>query len=261
MSSTLRVENMWTLAEARGLISTLQPHLKPLGFHVALGGGVLNRGWSKKDLDLYFLPLDNSEPSDPPGLLKFLREQWGPSAPMRQLSDAKRFFITSTGVMPAAPPPEVDYPAVPGSPYTHKLKFTWSNLRIDVFVLGMQTDAAASDTEKDAIEGQALSEPSMPEGMAPPFPISNLWPDFATPIPVTQRPFDDFVSGFDDNPFRTTTRTWATRQTLDDNARIMPRDMERLANNQADALRRVLDDRRFMEDLITDGRGRNPEGR
>lgn len=255
MSSTLRVENMWRLDDARNLISTLQPHLKPLGFHVALGGGVLNRGWSKKDLDLYFLPLDNSEPSDPPGLLKFLREQWGPSAPMRQASDAKRFFITPGGDIAAPPPPpDQDYPAVPGSPYTHKLKFTWSNLCIDVFVIGMQTDAVASDTivEAEPVGGDAV----MPEGIAPPFPVSNMWPDFAPVIPAAQA-FDDFGNAFDGNPFRTTTRQWVTRRPLDDNARIMPRDMERITDLNAQARRQIDAD---FERLLTD-MGRNPEGR
>jgi hypothetical protein len=61
---------MWTLDEARAVVGILQPHVKPLGYHVALGGGVLNRGYSDKDVDLYFLPLDN--PSTQPEALAVL---------------------------------------------------------------------------------------------------------------------------------------------------------------------------------------------
>ena len=52
---------MWTLQEALQLIRDLQPQLKPLHYHVALGGGVLNKGTSQKDLDLYLLRFDNDD--------------------------------------------------------------------------------------------------------------------------------------------------------------------------------------------------------
>jgi hypothetical protein len=55
---------IWTLAEALYLIKDIQSALKPLGYHVVLGGGVLNRGWSQKDLDLYFIPLTNDKQPD-----------------------------------------------------------------------------------------------------------------------------------------------------------------------------------------------------
>ena len=52
---------VWTIEEAYELIRRIQPDLKPLGFHVALAGGVLNLGYSAKDLDLVFLPLTNDK--------------------------------------------------------------------------------------------------------------------------------------------------------------------------------------------------------
>lgn len=48
---------MWTLEEALRFVRELQTGVAtPNGFHLALGGGVLNNGDSNKDLDLYFLP-------------------------------------------------------------------------------------------------------------------------------------------------------------------------------------------------------------
>ncbi len=45
----------WTLEEALILVRALQPTAWQYGYHLCLGGGVLNKGVSSKDLDLYFL--------------------------------------------------------------------------------------------------------------------------------------------------------------------------------------------------------------
>jgi hypothetical protein len=50
---------IWGLDEALELVRSMQSALRPLGYHVALAGGVLNKGFSQKDLDLVFLPLTN----------------------------------------------------------------------------------------------------------------------------------------------------------------------------------------------------------
>lgn len=47
----------WGLDDALTLVRQLQKEVRPFGYHIALGGGVLNKGMSEKDLDLYFLPL------------------------------------------------------------------------------------------------------------------------------------------------------------------------------------------------------------
>lgn len=47
----------WYLPDAAMLIRELQRRLWPLCYHVALGGGVLNHGYSDKDLDIYVLPI------------------------------------------------------------------------------------------------------------------------------------------------------------------------------------------------------------
>lgn len=48
---------MWDLDEALPIIRELQGEIRPLGYHLTLGGGVLNKGHSYKDLDIYIIPL------------------------------------------------------------------------------------------------------------------------------------------------------------------------------------------------------------
>lgn len=182
MASTLRVDKIWTLAEARALIATLQSHVRVFGFHVCLGGGVLNTGMSAKDLDLYFLPLDREDQKiDPKALLAFLTSTWGPGRGMSEKAAIKRYIASLHNDSrlfdpPINPTPEQDYPQMKGSPYTHKLKFVWSGLRIDVFIIGMR-EADATDTKAvsdeevlNAIPGGSI----MPEGMAPPASLLTL---------------------------------------------------------------------------------------
>jgi hypothetical protein len=68
---------MWNLEQALDVVRSIQDVIREYGFHVCLGGGVLNTGESRKDLDLYFLRLtvEDAE-SDPPALLAFLRIMW-----------------------------------------------------------------------------------------------------------------------------------------------------------------------------------------
>lgn len=46
----------WYLSDAQLLVRELQAACWPLFHHVALGGGVLNHGYSDKDVDIYVLP-------------------------------------------------------------------------------------------------------------------------------------------------------------------------------------------------------------
>ena len=104
----------WTLDEGRCEIQRVQSGSRAYGYHVALGGGVLNTGSSRKDLDLYFLPLDNDTSKPNSGsLVQWLETLWGKSEP-----------INDPNYGPS------DY-------YTQKLKFMpLVSKRIDVFVIG-----------------------------------------------------------------------------------------------------------------------------
>jgi hypothetical protein len=68
--------NEWTLEEAVKLVRALQEPARKFNYHICLGGGVLNKGYSEKDVDLYFLSLDNKL-TDIKGLIDWLNELWG----------------------------------------------------------------------------------------------------------------------------------------------------------------------------------------
>ena len=75
---------MWTIAQGLIVVRALQDHIRQFGYHLALGGGVINKGQSDKDLDLYFLPMGTSEnPERPAGLLQFLKMLWGDCTELR----------------------------------------------------------------------------------------------------------------------------------------------------------------------------------
>lgn len=69
----------WDLEDGLKLVRAIQPEAKKFGYHVALGGSVLNDGLSEKDIDLYFLPFENEKVAkgDQEGLLDWLEKIWG----------------------------------------------------------------------------------------------------------------------------------------------------------------------------------------
>lgn len=67
---------MWTLSQALELIRDLQPLVREEKYHMLLGGGVLNKGESDKDLDLVFIPL-NGEESHPGKIVAMLFDVFG----------------------------------------------------------------------------------------------------------------------------------------------------------------------------------------
>lgn len=74
---------MWDLEGGVAVVRALQQPSRTYGYHVAIGGGVVNAGRSDKDLDLYFLPMGgfNKEKDvlNPDGLLTTLERFWGPA--------------------------------------------------------------------------------------------------------------------------------------------------------------------------------------
>lgn len=75
------------LPEALVLIRQLQAAVWPLHWHVCLGGGVLNHGYSNKDLDLYLLPIYTEAGHDVAKLLEAVEAVLGP--PDRDYQDIK----------------------------------------------------------------------------------------------------------------------------------------------------------------------------
>ncbi len=129
--------SLWTLDGALPLIRSLQPKTRDFGYHLCLGGGVLNKGESNKDLDLVFCPLDNGKPSDPTGLLSYLEILWGRAYSFYEPNpngapDQEDFSDDSYSDMP-------DNNLI----YRNKVKFFYDGTdRIDVFIMAPVIDAA-----------------------------------------------------------------------------------------------------------------------
>lgn len=131
---------MWTFKDAQELIVGLQPEAKKHGYHVALGGGVLNKGESTKDLDLYFLPLDNATyPSNEIGLCMWLGSLFGMGTKIEPGMYSKDTTLVFGQARLAAP--FRDYgdgtfaSSRKKSKYAQKLMFTLGKRRIDVFII------------------------------------------------------------------------------------------------------------------------------
>lgn len=100
---------MWGMSDALDLVRSIQPVLHSKHWHVSLGGGVLNKGVSAKDLDLYFHPFDDDGAKT--AIMPLLEALWGQA--IRLGDDA--------------------YP--PSAHYSQKVKFSLpSGKRIDAFI-------------------------------------------------------------------------------------------------------------------------------
>ena len=72
----------WYIDEGIMTVRAVQDIAKKFGYHATIGGGVINKGSSKKDLDLWFLPLNglnyrDDNKGDSSGLLEALAKVWG----------------------------------------------------------------------------------------------------------------------------------------------------------------------------------------
>lgn len=73
---------MWDIDSGLLVVRMIQQDVRQYGYHVTIGGGVVNNGFSNKDLDLYFLPMGGFNPNDrrnPNGLIEYLEGLWGSS--------------------------------------------------------------------------------------------------------------------------------------------------------------------------------------
>ena len=106
---------LWTLEQGVGLVRFLQPLTRRVSYHLAIGGGVINNGSSTKDVDLYFLPLDNLENQPEPDQMKGILDAiYGMGVP---IVDTDKYGD-----------------AISASVYKHKLKYTIDGKRADVFI-------------------------------------------------------------------------------------------------------------------------------
>lgn len=69
---------MWNIAEGVNVVRNIESSVRELGYHTCLGGGVLHKGESKKDLDIFILPLlDRDETAKHEDLLIYLSATFG----------------------------------------------------------------------------------------------------------------------------------------------------------------------------------------
>ena len=102
---------MWSIDEALTLIRRIQ--VTYIGeFHICLGGGVLNKGYSDHDLDL-FIEQQQGAAHDTGALLAWLKQELGPAEELYGI-DSKEYKNLSH--------------------YRHTLRYSYKGKRIDVFI-------------------------------------------------------------------------------------------------------------------------------
>lgn len=147
----------WDLNAALELIRILQPKVREFNYHICLGGGVLNKGFSDKDLDLYFMLMESKGAPEREKLLDYLKSMWGeptelggkkiepeppPTAIRTQING--RWYVLDSGLWNSdtntmgawAPwfPTEAEYPDDPQCVFEAKLKYMRGEDRIDCFI-------------------------------------------------------------------------------------------------------------------------------
>lgn len=65
-----QTKSAWTLEEGIALARKLEPIAIQHNAHIALGGGVLHRGSSEKDVDIFVYPRNKLKPFSPKVLLE-----------------------------------------------------------------------------------------------------------------------------------------------------------------------------------------------
>lgn len=166
----------WFLEDALVLVRELQPQTRKFDYHLALGGGVLNKGQSDKDLDLYFLPLSKTDKCNNRGLVGWLSSLWGKpkkfwvdkvELTMAQYQAAAQAYrddhphLDNDEYIPRNmlnPYLQTEYKDLDHSFYGFKGKYLYGGLRVDVFVMGGDKLEGAEWFEEQ-VEGEAAYDP------------------------------------------------------------------------------------------------------
>lgn len=164
-------EDKWILEDALRLVRDIQPGTRKYQYHLCLGGGVLNNGQSKKDLDLYFLPMKPQEQVDTQGLVRWLNGLWGKASPFWDPSTRPepRYYRNIDGqpvqIIPDDLLVDQPYKDLDHHLYAFKGKYMYGGLRIDVFVIGGDPLEGDMWYAGDGVEAPDLNPPQPAVGM------------------------------------------------------------------------------------------------
>lgn len=144
----------WTINDAVDMVKELRPLIKDLGYFVTIGGGVLERGSSQNDLDLFLLPLRSDKiEKNPAGVVELLQKLWGyyrnlrvdyEEAPRNRPIPPPRVREADDDLDEDREPEDLPAYGLPAekrtvSIYSHAMSFTRNgDDKIDVFIVGGQ---------------------------------------------------------------------------------------------------------------------------
>lgn len=77
---------MWTLAQGLAVVRMIEPRIRQLDHHTILGGSVLHKGLSAKDLDIFISPLEGYR-SRGDEVYNYLTSFFGPLRSIRDAPD------------------------------------------------------------------------------------------------------------------------------------------------------------------------------
>lgn len=112
----LEFKEMWNRDQAFEIINKIQVQCSWYNFHCLLGGSVLNYGTSLKDLDLYFLPLNNEEEKRYESLIEILSKELNSGHKLEILNNSEEYIDND-------------------SLYHSMLKANYNGKRIDIFII------------------------------------------------------------------------------------------------------------------------------
>lgn len=91
---------IWTLGTGVAFAQQVEKILGPLGFHCALGGSVLHKGESEKDLDIFVYPHRRGDGAAPDALISALKSGLAVSGFQHRdhthYGDSKQVYSAST---------------------------------------------------------------------------------------------------------------------------------------------------------------------
>lgn len=117
----------WTFKEAQDLIVAMRPKINGYGYEVTIGGGVLNKGQSANDLDLFLLPKGDIVPQ-PTELLMWVISKFGLG---KSIAPAYSAHPAAQAAAAQAALAKINVK----ESFQHKIRFDLAGRKIDVFVV------------------------------------------------------------------------------------------------------------------------------